>query len=158
MHNVRETMVLRRPKQDLFVSFRLNERNQNDGQYGKCKEYHIGCIQMLNTDDTDDNQCGRTNGCVDRCNQTVCLNKSESSEAGSDNGWDQISDSADTESDENGCKYDQSHGTVLENHQQQCDEVPYTMDDGSVFCVFYGMIENQFLCINSLVLGRSCYF
>ena len=100
----------------------------------------------------------RTNGCVDRCNQTVCLNETKSSEAGSDDGWDQISDSADTESDENGCKYDQSHGTVLENHQQQCDEVPYTIDDGSVFCVFCGMVENQFLCINSLVLGRSCYF
>lgn len=47
----------------------------------------------------------------------VGLNETKSSEAGSDDGWDQISDSADTESDEEGCKSDQNHGAVLENHQ-----------------------------------------
>lgn len=72
---------------------------------------------MLNTDDTDDNQCGRTNGCVDWRDDAVGLNETKSSEAGSDDGWDQISDSADTESDEEGCKSDQNHGAVLEDHQ-----------------------------------------
>ena len=72
---------------------------------------------MLYSNDTDNDQCCGTNSCVDWCDDAVGLNETKSSEAGSDDGWDQISDSADTESDEEGCKSDQNHGAVLENHQ-----------------------------------------
>ena len=62
---------------------------------------------MLYSNDTDNDQCCGTNSCVDWCDDAVGLNETKSSEAGSDDGWDQISDSADTESDEEGCKSDQ---------------------------------------------------